>query len=721
MLLVFLIVAFLTVILEIACFATKSKKLILDFEREYYSRSVLDTAVKLLDMYPTQLQTILSILAKNYDHKVRVDSTDYDLLFLESIQHIHHATEFFVATKDGEFLSVGPFVKSKFTRRERGIELPDNVAYFIRKIRIDKATKKPIETWAYLDSKLRTVAEETLASPVIIPTKCRWYVEAELNGSGIWSDMYIFNSSRVCGMTLSIPIRYHDHSTAIGVIGVDLIIDQFTDLLKKIKFSKNAKAYLINAKDEIIATSAADIKTFDVDYKTGVVTPIKIIKSGDHTLKEAVNFTFSESSKHREFSIDGIGYIASIGKLNSLPFFLVLIAPQDDLLFITRDVQFDMILASLAVLLLSAIVAIIVSNKIARPVSSMRNFAKKIEELDVDNRSVVQESCIVELNELSKYMVSMNRSLSTFCKYSQKDFVCKLMKQGIQPIIGGKIKIVTILFSDIQNFSVISEDLPAEYLILHLSEYFDKLTKIMLKRNGIIDKYIGDSIMAVWGSLCENSDNSNNAADACMAALECQKILQALDTEWIYLGKPPLPTRIGIHTGPAIAGNIGSDKRMDFTVTGRAVNIAKGLEGANKRYGTKILVSEDTELAARDKILFRIIDRVVVKGCKSSMLVYEPLCQVQNEANEEYCMYMNFCEMSKKAFELYQGMEFRAALKQYEEIAGMFPSMFPSMKRTITQMSDRCRRYIENSPANWDGVSYLPSSAKHPAQPDTIQ
>jgi adenylate cyclase len=248
---------------------------------------------------------------------------------------------------------------------------------------------------------------------------------------------------------------------------------------------------------------------------------------------------------------------------------------------------------------------------------------------------------------------------------------------------------------------VISEELPAEYLVLHLSEYFDRLTKIILKHNGIVDKYIGDSIMAVWGSLQEDNDQVVNA---CLAALECQRALRALDIKWTSLEKPPLLTRIGIHTGAAIAGNIGSDERMDFTVTGRVVNIAKGLEGANKYYGTRILVSENAEIAAHDKILFRIIDKVAVKGCKPGILVFEPICTVPEESNEEYLANRKLCTRIEEAFTLYQAMHFEEALERYTDIV----DSAPRMKSAIAPLIERCREFIANPPPkDWDGTNYL--------------
>ena len=255
-------------------------------------------------------------------------------------------------------------------------------------------------------------------------------------------------------------------------------------------------------------------------------------------------------------------------------------------------------------------------------------------------------------------------------------------------------------FSDIEKFSTVSEKLPAEYLILHLSEYFDEMTKEIMKHDGVIDKYIGDSVMAIWGA--PNPDE-NQVINACNAALGCQKILEELKEKWAPLGKPPLPTRIGIHTGQAIVGNIGSQDRMNFTAIGDSVNIASRLEGANKYYGTKILVSENVEAIARGRILFRVIDKIAVKGRSSGIVVYEPLCSMKDADDKNYYKLIDLCAKAKEAFELYQNQEFEEALKHYRSMELLFPGLELSLEPLIK----KCEEFKQTPPVDWDGTNHL--------------
>lgn len=361
-----------------------------------------------------------------------------------------------------------------------------------------------------------------------------------------------------------------------------------------------------------------------------------------------------------------------------------------------------MLVISIFVFLISFGVIFLLSKRISTPISQLCESAKAIGNMELDNYPEPPKSKIFEIQQLSSAMDSMKLSISTFSKYAPKDLVRKLLKSGDKPILGGRTKEITMLFSDIEKFSTVAEKLPAEYLILHLSEYFDELTKNIMAHNGIIDKYIGDSIMAIWGA--PNPDE-NQVINACEAALECQKIIEDLKEKWTPLGKPPLPTRIGLHTGTAIVGNIGSQDRMNFTAIGDSVNIASRLEGANKVYGTNILASETVENSARGRILFRVIDRIAVKGRLSGITVFEPLCSIKNADDDMYYKVIELCSKSKEAFELYQGGNFKNAIKLYTEIATMFPNKISS----IAPLIDRCRNFMANPPIEWDGVNHLTS------------
>ena len=420
----------------------------------------------------------------------------------------------------------------------------------------------------------------------------------------------------------------------------------------------------------------------------------------DEILTNAAKTLLGTNETHTTYKLkNGDEYIATIQKLDKIPFSLVMTIPQSDFTGSLRKVQQNMVLIPILMLLLSAGVIFWYSRRISEPIVQLCRSAKAIGDMNLEQFLPLSNSKISEIRKLSEAMDSMKASISTFSKYAPKDLVRKLLKSGSRAELGGKMAEVTLFFSHIDDFSTISEKLPAEYLITHLSEYFDKLTKIIIENNGIIDKYIGDNIMAIWGS---PTPDDAQATHACEVALLCQEVLMQLSKKWLPLGKPLMPTQIGIHTGMAIVGNIGSRERMNFTAIGDTVNIASRLGGANKFYGTNILVSETVEIKSRNKILFRVIDKIAVKGRNSGITVFEPLCSIKT-IDETYYKLIELCSKSKEAFELFQAQDFSDALKVYENIK----QLFPEKERSISPLIERCKEFIANPPQNWDGVNYL--------------
>jgi adenylate cyclase len=186
--------------------------------------------------------------------------------------------------------------------------------------------------------------------------------------------------------------------------------------------------------------------------------------------------------------------------------------------------------------------------------------------------------------------------------------------------LGGEEMEVTVLFADLAGFTALSEETPPDELIRILNEYFTPMTRIIQEHQGTLDKYIGDSIMALWGAPLPLKDH---AILACQAALEMQRQMRLLQVGWRIRGLTRLGARLGIHSGPVVAGNVGSKERFDYTVLGDAVNLASRLEGVNKVYGTQILLSEATYRRLNQEFFVRELDRVQVKGRGEPVTVYE--------------------------------------------------------------------------------------------------
>jgi adenylate cyclase len=214
------------------------------------------------------------------------------------------------------------------------------------------------------------------------------------------------------------------------------------------------------------------------------------------------------------------------------------------------------------------------------------------------------------------------RIRDAFRHYLNPEVTDLLAEDPAQLRLGGERREVTVFFSDIRGFTTIAETLPPEALAELLNEYLGAMTDIVFRHEGLLDKYIGDAVMAFWGAPVPNPDH---AARCCRAALDMLAALATLHERWRTAGLPLLHIRVGIHSGEAAVGNFGSARRFSYTAMGDSVNLASRLEGLNREYGTTILISEATLDAIGDEFLCREVDRVRVRGRSQPVGVYELL------------------------------------------------------------------------------------------------
>jgi adenylate cyclase len=208
---------------------------------------------------------------------------------------------------------------------------------------------------------------------------------------------------------------------------------------------------------------------------------------------------------------------------------------------------------------------------------------------------------------------------STFGKYMTQTVMDHLMNGKVQ--LGGETLTVSILFSDIRGFTTISEEMhDAQALVSLLNEYFTEMVSIVMQEDGVVDKYIGDAIMAVFGAPVSKRDD---AVRAVRAAVRMRLALAVLNERLVARGVSPLRTGIGIHTGEVVAGNIGSEQRMEYTVIGDAVNLASRLESSTKELGVDVLISGDTYELVKDTVIAEPIREITVKGRTEPVMTYE--------------------------------------------------------------------------------------------------
>jgi adenylate cyclase len=207
-----------------------------------------------------------------------------------------------------------------------------------------------------------------------------------------------------------------------------------------------------------------------------------------------------------------------------------------------------------------------------------------------------------------------------FGQYVSKDVYEQLVANPDLARLGGQRRHMTVLFSDIRGFTTVSEKGQPEEIVAILNEYFTRMVEIVFAHKGTLDKFVGDMVMALFGAPLDDPNHAEHAVDA---ALEMIRELNRLNEKWMAEGRPALDIGIGVSTGPMIAGNIGSEAIMSYTVIGDSVNLGARLESLNKEYGTRIIISEATRAALPDRYLFRPLGNVVVKGKTRPVAIFE--------------------------------------------------------------------------------------------------
>jgi len=282
----------------------------------------------------------------------------------------------------------------------------------------------------------------------------------------------------------------------------------------------------------------------------------------------------------------------------------------------------------------------------------------------------------------------------TFAHYLSDQVIERLLAhpENLRP--GGERRVLSVLFSDIRGFTTMAEGLEPEVLTELLNGYLTPMTDLVLRNEGLLDKYIGDAIMAVFGAPVPLPQH---AAVACRTALEMSAALETLRPAWRARGLEGPEIGVGINTGPMSVGNMGSARRFDYTVVGDHVNLASRLEGLNKVFGTRILVSEFTRLAAGDGFTFREVERVAVKGRKEAVRVFElvklgPPDPVADAWLAEF-------ERGLLAYRARRWDEALAAFEGLQRARGDRPSVL---------LAERCRTFRDAPPpADWDGIWHM--------------
>ncbi|USO01737.1 MAG: adenylate/guanylate cyclase domain-containing protein [Alphaproteobacteria bacterium] len=569
--------------------------------------------------------------------------------------------------------------------------IPDNVRFRYRII------SAPLlgETWFYTDSARTVVEKEYIARTRYDPTQRPWFKEAVTNRRLSIIDAYVFGSIAKPVVTVSIPLRRQD-SGVPAVIGVDFDITSLSRELRERKISPDSFVCILNAENKIVAQS--EILNNSTHSEAQGLIHINQLSSGH--LRLAMD-TFAQSKENTFFiTIQEKKYLVNVLRMfdvENLEWIIVSVTNYEEYVYSQAQIENHNYSLYVFILFIACLQIILLARRIAYPIQDLTAHAEQIGKFDLTDREKIT-SKISEVGTLARTLQNTRHSLRIFTKYMPSQLVRKLVGTEKEIEIGGERKPLTLLFTDIEGFSTVSEGLSPEDLMKHISVYFEGLSQIIMRHEGLIDKYIGDAIMAFWGA---PDDDKTQGKNACRATLACFNALRDYNAQWEKANKPVLKTRFGLHHGEVVVGNIGSSDRMNYTVMGDNVNLAARLEGANKFYRTHILISESLYALVKDEFVCRSVDVIVVKGRTKGVHTYELVGhQADHNLGVPDKNMMAYVTGFNRAFDFYLNLNFKQAIKTVQGLQ----NLSETQQAIIEEFIERCEVFIKKPPLEgWDG------------------
>ncbi len=337
----------------------------------------------------------------------------------------------------------------------------------------------------------------------------------------------------------------------------------------------------------------------------------------------------------------------------------------------------------------------LLASRVTRPVAALAEGARRVGEGDYtkpvevagrDELGLLADS----FNDMTRGLAERDRVRSLLGKVVSPAVADELLRKEIE--LGGEERLVSVLFSDIRNFTALSERLDPQALVGLLNAYLTGVSAIVEQHGGVVDKYIGDAVMALFGAPLAHPDD---ALRAVRTALGMSKSLAVINQRIAQQGHQPLSIGVGVNTDVVVAGNMGSKTRLNYTVVGDGVNLASRLEGLTKRYGVSVIVSQSTAFACPG-LVFRELDRVRVKGRVAPVGIFEPL----GAAEELSAARAAELERHTQALEFFRARRFEAAARAFHELASPAGSLL-----LYELYVERSRRFHAEPPdADWDGT-----------------
>lgn len=567
---------------------------------------------------------------------------------------------------------------------------------------IDGPTYGPRETyfWSGEDNGIDAFHE---GSSNYDPRERPWYRAALESDEIHITRPYMFESTGRPGITFAKRI-VDGSGNLFGVAAIDITMSSLSRILEEIRIGEHGLVFMLDSNGKLISytgtRSSGEGATFlthgsdeGVDIHNAVIGQAIL-----HWREDQETFFHFSPPGQRE---DYVASIAAIPEVFGSQPTLGLAVPEEEFVGAINHATTRALQISGLVLVIAVLSTIVVARLLSANLKRVTEQARRISNFELGEELNLR-TIIQEVSDLENAMTSMKAGLASFGAYVPKELVRSIVSTGEMTGVGGTSREVTLLFSDLQGFTASTENLEPEQLMPALSQYFEMLETRIAENAGNVDKYIGDAIMAIWNAPLDDTKHAENACRAALACLHAEKQLNETNKGSSPL--VPLHTRFGVHTGRVIVGNVGSLSRMQYTALGAAVNLASRLEGLNKVYGTRVLVSEEVVREVSDIFVFREVDIVAPAGTSKPIKIFELVGETDN--GSPYQVSETGRRIAKDwdcCYTLYKARRWndaRLALRAYRDTA--------DNKVIADIFIQRCDEFILKPPADdWDGVHFF--------------
>lgn len=460
----------------------------------------------------------------------------------------------------------------------------------------------------------------------------------------------------------------------LGCASVNITFDVLSRYLATQRPSRHSVTMIADPNDGKIVASSEREKAVNLAGGTLQIATLATIENADvreayrrHVESNRDNFVFSSPKTGRELSASFARFPETFGS----PWQSVILTPTDDFVGQLRETNQKIIFTIVALTAIELAFIFLIARRLTQPLERVTRELQAIEDLSFQD-SHDPSSKIKEIAQLQTAATLLRNSLQSFASFAPVEVVKGLVKSGIPLRLGVERRPLTVFFSDIEAFTTHAERADPDQLLQQMSAYFDVVSKSVTDEGGTVDKFIGDGVMAFWGAPLDLPDH---ALHACRGALRSVRRLDAVNETQRAAGYSTFRMRIGLSTGEALVGNVGSTDRFSYTAMGDTVNVASRLEGMNKQFGTTICVSETVVNAVGPQIVVRPLRRIAVKGREQRFMIYE-LLGVRESDDPELRPAEHALELGKltgMASAAFESGRYREAAEAYRDILVRYP------------------------------------------------